>query len=248
MNYLLEETLLFFVNNFPSWHDIMIGGPLSLIWAFFSLRFSGFLKQKGVKTSYTRKVFHFLIFITVTILQLVFGTPIVCLFGGMCTFVILFAVWQGKNNVLYEAIAREKDEPHRTLFIVIPYLTTLLGGLISNILFGKLAIAGYLVSGLGDAIGEPIGALFGKHQYRVPSLLSVPATRSWEGSLAVFFMSFIAISLASVSLNQFNLYSLDFFKNIAIAFACAVAEALSPHGLDNITMQFTPSIIIWLWV
>ena len=50
--------------------------------------------------------------------------------------------------MLYEAIAREKDEPRRTFFVLLPYFTTLAGGLASNILFGPFAVAGYLVTGV----------------------------------------------------------------------------------------------------
>ena len=33
---------------------------------------------------------------------------------------VFFAVWRGPGNMLYEAMAREKDEPHRTFFILVP--------------------------------------------------------------------------------------------------------------------------------
>jgi hypothetical protein len=109
------------------------------------------------------------------------GSPAARLFGGPCTLTIFFAVQRGPGNMLYEALAREKGKPHRTFFILVPYFTTRVGGLAGNMLFGPIAVVGYLVTGLGDAIGEPAGTLFGGHHYRVPSLASAPATRSVEG-------------------------------------------------------------------
>jgi dolichol kinase len=134
------------------------------------------------------------------------------------------------GNMLFEAMAREKDEPHRTFFILVPYFTTLIGGLVSNILFGSIAVAGYLVTGLGDAIGEPAGTMFGKHHYRVRSLSSVPATRSVEGSTAVFIMSVIALGMAAAVSPYIILPALGVLKLLFIAGACTLAEALSPHG------------------
>lgn len=198
MNWFLDKAIGFFVTNFPPPQMIAFGGPLSLAWSFACLWFAGRLKRNGMRTGYTRKVFHFLIFGTVAALQWSVGTPAVCLFGGLCTLVIFFAVWCGAGNLLYEAIAREKDEPHRTFFVLVPYSTTLIGGLVTNILFGQIALAGYLVTGLGDAIAEPIGTRFGYHPYRVPSLSSVPATRTVEGSTAVFFMSALALAVATI--------------------------------------------------
>jgi phytol kinase len=150
--------------------------------------------------------------------------------------------------MLYEAIAREKDAPHRTFFVLVPYFTTLAGGLISNMLFGPLAVAGYLVTGLGDAIGEPAGTLFGKHAYRVRSLSSVPATRSVEGSAAVFVMSVVALGLAAAASPHIAVTAAAAPKVLAIAAACTLAEAFSPHGWDNATMQIVPTALVYLWL
>lgn len=238
----------FFIENFPSWKALMLGGPLGLAWAFAALWVAGKLKQRGVRTGYTRKVFHFLIFSTVAILQWQSGTPAVCLFGGACTVAVFYAVWKGSGHILYEAMAREKDEPHRSFFILIPYFTTLAGGLISAIAFGPFAIAGYLVTGLGDAIGEPAGTRFGRHHYRVRSLSSVPATRSFEGSAAVFVMSCIALTLAAALSPQIIPGHWGVFKILAIAGASTLTEALSPHGWDNATMQIVPTGMVWVWM
>jgi phytol kinase len=248
MNWFLDRAIGFFIENFPSWQSIAIGAPLGLAWSFACLWCAGLLKQNGTRTGYTRKVFHFLIFTTVVLLQGRFGTPAVCLFASMCTLVVFFAMWRGNGNMLYEAIAREKDEPHRTFFILVPYIATLVGGLLSNILFGGFAISGYLVTGLGDAIGEPVGTMIGKHWYRVPSLSSVPTTRSWEGSTAVFIMSIFALGLAVNFSPHIVMSSLGIGKIIVIAAACTIAEALSPHGWDNATMQLIPSALVWAWI
>ena len=248
MNPVLERAAEFFIANFPSWEAMAVGGPLGLAWSFAALGFAGRLKRNGTRTGFTRKIFHFLIFGTVAALQWRFGTPAVCLFGGTCTMAVFFAVWQGPGHLLYEAMAREKDEPHRTFFILVPYFTTLLGGLASNMLFGPVALAGYLVAGLGDAIGEPAGTMFGKHRYRVRSLSSVPATRSYEGSAAVFMMSAVALALAAAASPQIALGQFGLLKLLAIAAVSALAEAVSPHGWDNATMQVLPTALAWLWL
>lgn len=248
MHFLIDRALEFFVANFPSWKALILGGPLSIAWSFTALWFAGKLKQRGMRTGYTRKVFHFLIFSTVAMLQWKLGTPAVCLFGGTCSVVVFFAVWKGPGNILYEAMAREKDAPHRTFFILIPYFTTLVGGLVSSIVFGPIAIAGFLVTGLGDAIGEPAGTRFGKHHYRVRSLSSVPATRSLEGSAAVFLMSCIALAIAAALSPQIIFNHWGFIKLIVIAGASTGAEAVSPHGWDNATMQIIPTALVWAWM
>jgi len=248
MNWFVDRFLGFFIENFPSWKAIAIGGPVGLAWSFAALWIAGKLKQSGTRTGYTRKVFHFLIFSTVSLLQWRLGTSAVCLFGGMTTLAVFFAVWRGPGNMLYEAMARENDEPHRTFFILVPYFTTLVGGLVGNMVFGPVAVAGYLVTGLGDAIGEPAGTMFGRHHYRVRSLSSVPATRSVEGSSAVFLMSVVALALASIASPQITLAHFGILKILAIAVGATLVEAVSPHGWDNATMQVVPTALVWAWM
>jgi phytol kinase len=248
MDAVLDRLIGFIAENTPSWSAALLGGPPGLAWSFAAMWFAGRLQRRGARTGYTRKVFHFLIFTTVALIEWRLGTPAVCLFGAACTVAVFTAVWLGPGDLLYEAIARPKDAPHRTLFVIIPYFATLLGGIASNLAFGPVAVAGYLVTGLGDAIGEPVGTLCGKHGYRVPSLSSVPATRSLEGSAAVFIMSAAALFLAAALSPQIALGAYGIAAVLAIAAASSAVEAVSPHGWDNFTMQFVPSALAWAWL
>lgn len=248
MNALLERAADFFIGNLPSARALAIGGPLGLAWSGAALGLAGALKRRGVRTGYTRKIFHFLVFTTAAALHWRLGAPTVCLFGAMCSLVVFYAVARGPGHLLYEAMARERDEPHRTFFILVPYGTTLVGGLAANLLFGPFALAGYLVAGLGDAIGEPVGARFGRHRYRVPSRASVPATRSLEGSAAVFLMSAAALALAAAASPQIALGPFGLPKLAGLAAAATLAEALSPHGWDNAVLQVLPAGLAWLWL
>lgn len=237
----------FFLDNLPGWRLIATGGPPALLWALGCLCIAGYLKRaKGLETGYTRKIFHFLIFMSVVVIHSLDGTRAVCLFGGMTTLVIFHAVHRGSGNMLYEAMAREKDEPHRTYFIVIPYLATLIGGLASNMLFGQSAVVGYLVAGLGDAVGEPVGTRFGRHTYRVLSVKGVKSRRSLEGSAAVLVTCLLSFAAGIVLCPQLQISprSLAFIPLAGIL--CAITEAVSPHGWDNIPMQLVPSCLAWL--
>jgi phytol kinase len=168
----------FFAANLPTTRALVLGGPAGLLWARGCLMLAGQLKiRRRWATGYTRKFFHFLIFGTVVVVHAIWNTPGVCLFGTATGVVIAYALFRGPGHFMYEAMAREKDEPRRSYYIVVPYLATLIGGLTSGIFFPSGAVFGYLVCGLGDAIAEPVGTRFGKHQYRAPALRSVRAVR-----------------------------------------------------------------------
>lgn len=234
----------FFSANLPDPSTLAVGGPAGLLWASACLVFAGFLKMRcGVKTGYTRKVFHFLIFGSVVAVQRLWGTPGVCLFGGMTSLVVAYAVIRGSGHLMYEAMAREKDAPRSTHYIVVPYFATLIGGLLSNMFFPATAVLGYLVTGLGDAVAEPVGTRFGRHKYKVPAVTGVRATRSLEGSCAVFIASALALVIWFFISHQFSLSVRPVLVITAIALVSTLVEAVSPHGWDNATLQLVPALL-----
>jgi phytol kinase len=232
----------FFIENVPTFREFVRGFPPFLLWAYLCLFLSGYLKKsRGLKTGYTRKIFHFLIFTSATAIQVVWGLRTLCLFGTATSAVIFYAILCGDGHLLYEAIARENDAPHRTYYIIAPYLATLVGGVTSNVLFDNAALVGYLVTGLGDAVGEPVGTRFGKHPYRVPSFGGISSTRSYEGSAAVFLVSLLAIVAAFGVSPELRFGRQHVFLFPILALLATVLEAISPHGWDNVVMQIIPS-------
>lgn len=202
------------------------------------------LRRRGMRVAYTRKIFHFAIFSVAAVIHTVWSLPGTVVFGSVIAGMVLAAVAVGEGQPFYEALARDSDRPHRSLFILVPLVTTALGGLASALLAGPFASVGYLAAGWGDAVGEPIGARWGRHPYRVPSLAGVPAERTLEGSAGVFLVASVGSTLA--------LWSLGFGgATLAVGVACgAVAagvEAVSHHGLDNLTVQVAASLVaLWL--
>jgi len=232
----------FFITNFPSPKALLLGGPAGLLWAAGCLMLAGYLKtRRHWQTGYSRKSFHFLIFGSVVAVNAIWKTPGVCLFGAMTTLAIAFAILRGPGDFMYEAMAREKDEPRRTHYIVVPYFATLIGGLLSNIFFPQTAVLGYLVCGLGDAIAEPVGTRFGKHPYRAPVIRGVRAVRSLEGSASVFAVSALALIALMALSPQYALTGRSVLTALLIAGASTVVEAVSPHGWDNTTLQIVPA-------
>jgi phytol kinase len=245
INFLMDKYVLDF-------RSIITFGPLLLIYALLAGWLAGWLKtKKNVRTPYTRKVFHFLIFTSAAILQIAGGTKglkLVILFGVIVACYVLWGVIRGYKSPFYTALARPTDAPKESMYIIVPLVTTALGGFFANVFFPQVAIIGYLVGGWGDAVGEPVGTKWGKHKYKVTSIAGVPATRSIEGSFAValvgFIVAFIGLMFISVPV--------PFPKAIYIAFLCgiggATVEAFSTHGIDNLTIQLAAAAIAYCLV
>jgi phytol kinase len=205
---------------------------------------AGWLKlKKGVKTNYTRKVFHILNFTYAAAIYVIGGTVAVLIFGGLGIGAMIIAMFLKDGNILLEGLAREQDAPHRKFYVIMPFIATAVAGVLDNILMPRFAVVGYLVSGWGDAAGEPVGVRWGKHRYKVRALYGVACTRSLEGSAGVFFVSwagaFIALLIARVAWLPAIPISL------AAAGVAALVEAVSNHGLDNLTVQMTAAAVAY---
>lgn len=228
----------------PSGRLVILLGPFLLLYTALGAAWAGRLRMKKVQVAYTRKIFHFYIFTMAGILHLTGGLPAVVLFGVIASGCVFYALLQGDNHPFYEAMARPKDAPHRSFFIIVPLATTAVGGLLSSLFFRQFAYLGYFVGGWGDAVGEPVGAKWGNLRYKVPSLLGVSATRSLEGSFAVL----IAGSL--VAFLGLSAVGTPFSQAVYVALACgtagAIVEAISTHGMDNLTIQIAAAGMAYL--
>ena len=231
----------------PPWEWWMWGVPLATGWTWLCWAAAGEVKRRWQwRTGYTRKLIHLATFLSACLVQHLAGPDAVYVFGTGASLVLGFAVWRGDGHPIYEAMARDSDTPYRTRFILIPYATTVLGGMVATVGFGQWAILGYLVGGLGDAVGEPIGVRFGRHRYRVPCFW-VQATRSLEGSAAVLLVSLAGL-LVGCRLLGIPVHGETLAVCAGIAALAALAEACSPHGWDNLTMQIIPVWLAALWL
>ena len=221
---------------FPDWGKIALFSPLFALYVLLSAAFVGWLRTvKQVRVGYTRKFFHLFIFSLAGILQLIWHLPLVMLFGLIVFFAVLYAVFRGEGFAFYEAIARPQDAPKRSSFVIIPLIMTALGGYLGNIWFGEFAAVGILICGWGDAAGELIGSRWGKHRYSVPTLFSVPSVRSVEGSLAVLCIS-IFICIPALLVLGVPL-KIALWISLIAGVVGTIIEAISNHGLDNLTVQ-----------
>ncbi len=239
-----SRLIYFFADNFPAPRLILWLFPVALLYSFLSLFTAGICKKAFLwKTGYSRKLFHFLIFFSAFGLQLTYGIGGVFILGWAVTILLGLAIYKGDGFILYEALARESDAPRRTHYILFSYIATFCGGVLSNLLFGHFAMLGYAITGLADAVAEPVGTRFGRHHYKVLTFNRQPAYRSLEGSTAVFTAT---VFVATIVLKSVFISAFSWPLILLIAFCCTIVEALSPRGFDNFFLQLTATLLLYL--
>lgn len=217
-------------------------GLVVLIWEL-----AGRLKLAGlVRTGDARKLNH------VTALvggSLIFGwapnetARLSCYAGMAIAFLLLVLVCVFHDHRLchgmFRGYARESDAPHEGFHVWFSWLVSIVGLLCIDLVFWDMTItrtAG-LVLGVADGLAEPIGVRWGAMKYRVPSLVGGKSSvRSLEGSSAVFTTTLVVI-LGTQGMTAVGLA-------LTVALAVTIVEAVSPHGLDNLTIPLTTGGIL----
>jgi phytol kinase len=211
--------------------------------AFGTGLLAAWLKRRfRLRTGDTRKIVHFTLFTTAAVLGSTWGLEAVNLLGGVTALYTLLVLALGSGHGIYEAVAREEDAPRRSLHVLLPFLSTALGGILSTSLFGSLAVVGFAVTGIADAIAEPVGIRWGRHRYPVPSIgKGVRSHRSLEGSAAVlagaFAASLVVLWRMPGALEAPAGLARAGGVALAVAVVTTLTEAVTPHGLDNLTLQ-----------
>lgn len=216
---------------------------LWLIYAFMGpsivLSMAGFLNKLGVHDGYTRKMFHFIAFISIAIFLRYAPSDATIIFITVGIIYVGIACFSGNDFLWFNGIRRKSDHPNELLYVIFPLISTVLGLSISWIVFGHPFVEiGMLCVAIGDAVAEPIGVRFGKHRYKVYSLTGRPSERSLEGSSAVFLSCAIIIFFTTYNL------TLSLIAGVIIS----LIEAISPRGTDNFTVLFGASMILSIGV
>lgn len=89
-------------------------------------------------------------------------------------------------------------------------------------------IAATLVMGYGDGLAALVGSKIGRHRYSV-----LNASKSWEGTAVMLVVSGLVIAL-------FTPYPA--LKVLVMAVVATLFEALTPLGLDNITVPLLTAL------
>ncbi|MEH2053998.1 diacylglycerol/polyprenol kinase family protein [Nostoc sp.] len=225
-----------------------IGLAISYVYATSLLVIGEALRRLfGVKPDLTRKVIH------IGAGMWVFG--VLLLFNRWQIGIIPFATFIGLNYLFYRyriigAMDTEDSSPGTVYFAI---SVTLLFGLLwrpdGPVDSVAIAVAGIMAMTWGDALAALIGRRFGQHKYQVGN-----SVRSWEGSAVMFVASTVVIFLVLLLLPGSSLSPLATPLGLGWALLTAVvtatfatlAEAVSPHGTDNLSVPLVAAGVVWI--
>jgi dolichol kinase len=112
--------------------------------------------------------------------------------------------------------------------------------------FPVLMVASMMPMTWGDAMAAIFGRRYGHYRYSIGG-----RTRSLEGSIAMLFWSWLTTSLALFAMpylldKPLIVWMMALIYGGAVALACTIVEALSPWGIDNLTVPATAALVFSL--
>ncbi len=231
---------------------------IAYLWIFGVLGFGELLRRwRNYSTSVTRKIIH--LFAGFTVFTVPFYSQAWLALLVSFPMLILIFLASPKSPVkslraMFEVMAREED--YQTGHIWGPFLYAIsinilvaLFALIPTLTpYFILPAMGLTAMYLGDGIAPMIGGRFGKHHYTIGN-----ATRSLEGSLAVFFSSFLGTWICWIFLDIFATGGILIFDipqigslSVVCAVFASIIEGISPVGYDNITVPLLTTGILFI--
>jgi dolichol kinase len=105
-------------------------------------------------------------------------------------------------------------------------------------------IAGILPMAFGDAAASLVGQKMGRHQFNIFS------KKSLEGTTAMFTITLISVMLSLLLFSYlcpFSTFTL-LLASLGVATAATGLEALTPKGLDNLTVPLISALVFLLLI
>ncbi|WP_448526199.1 diacylglycerol/polyprenol kinase family protein [Parathermosynechococcus lividus] len=100
----------------------------------------------------------------------------------------------------------------------------------------ELAVLGVLIMAWGDGLAALVGINFGHHPFSIAG-----ATKSWEGTIAMFLISSLVAVLSLAPLAPLGLWWIA----PVVGLSATVLELVAWRGLDNLTVPIGSALIAY---
>ena len=193
----------------------------------------GLRKWRGYSVDFTRKFIHIAVGMWAYGTVLLFEQRVFAIIPPLAFVAInAFSYWRGTFK------AMETGERGNLGTIYFPLSFAVLIWLF----WGRphLIVAGLMPMTWGDALAAVVGRRIGHRHYTV-----LGSTRSVEGSMTMFVAGWVAMSV-SLMLLWTGAPMAALWVSAVTAFGAALVEAVSPWGIDNLTVPAISALILGL--
>ena len=193
----------------------------------------GLRKWRGYPAEFTRKFIHIAVGMWAYGAVLMFESRTFAIIPPLAFVVInAFSYWQGT----FKAMETGEKENLGTIYFPISFAALIW------LLWDSphLLVAGLMPMTWGDALAAVIGRRIGRRRYTI-----LGSTRSLEGSAVMFLAGWVATLVPLLLLSSISPLTAVGVA-AATALGAAVIEAVSPWGIDNLTVPAVSALVLVL--
>lgn len=195
----------------------------------------GLRKWRGYSVDFTRKIIHIAVGMWAYGTVLLFENRTFAIIPPLAfIFINAYSYWQGT----FQAMETGEKGKLGTVYFPLSFVV------IVWFLWDRpyLLVASLMPMTWGDALAAVVGSRFGRRQFSLAG-----STRTLEGSLTMLLVGWGATFIALLLLApEQETTSALLGASVATALVSAIVEALSPWGIDNLTVPAASAAILLL--
>jgi phytol kinase len=214
----------------PDWRALII----SYVYVFAVIGIGeGLRKWRGYSTEFTRKLIH------ISVGMWAFGTVLLfehwyfAIIPPLSFMLLNYISYRGE---IFKSVETGEKGNLGTVYFPISF------AIILRLFWTRpdLLVASLMPMTWGDALAAILGRRYGRRTYCV-----LGTTRSVEGSLAMFFFTWLSTFLALYLLPPLG-WQISLFYSLVVAVFATLVEALSPWHIDNLTVPLLSAVLLYL--
>jgi len=193
----------------------------------------GLRKWRGYSTEFTRKLIHIAVGMWAFGTVLLFQHWYFAIIPPLSFVVLNYVSYRGE---IFKSVETGEKGNLGTVYFPISF------ALIICLFWERpeLLVASLMPMTWGDALAAILGRRYGQRKYSV-----LGSTRSVEGSLAMFLLSWLSTFLALLLLPPLR-WQTSLLYSLAVAVFATLIEALSPWHIDNLTVPLLAAALLHL--
>ncbi|KNF08255.1 dolichol kinase [Gottschalkia purinilytica] len=210
----------------------LIGIIVSIIFVFLIIGISTVLTNlKIISGEWSRKFIHIAVCNWWIAAMYFFDSP---LEASIVPALFVFVNYISYKKQLFKAMERDgsKNDLGSVYYAISLLILSILTFRDSS--YAYVGGIGIFTLGYGDGFAAAVGSRYGKRRYKVGNV-----TKSVEGTLAMFIFSFLAIFITLSIYNPNNTIVIS----LILALFATLVEAITPFGLDNLTVPLLTPIV-----
>ncbi len=219
----------------------VLGLAISFAFVFAVIAVSAVARRMGMSDKGARKIVHIGVGHWILFALWLFPDWYFAIIGPVCFIILNYLSY--KRNIFGESMELSGENTPGTVYYSIALtILVLFFWTVPPVNYRPIAILGILALAWGDGMASVVGERWGFGEFCIAG-----NRKTLTGSLAMWLFSAVVLSVVPPLFMGLD-WGISIVGAVLFGFIAAVAEAVTPFGLDNLTIPIVVSFSYLLWM